>query len=122
RQFNPSFVPSTDAGASSKLTFRPPCSSSLQNNAMIRTSRLRVEALEDRLAPAYAGTLDPTYGVGGEVFFQNLLSNTGGQRAAVDPSGRVVVAYDYISVTRFTADGTADESFGTHGTVELHPP
>src|SRR5262249_52348001 len=77
---------------------------------------LRIEALEDRLAPA-AGDLDPTFGSGGVVAFP--AGQFLGPFAPL-PDGGVVVANgpnNTVGATllKFNADGTRDPGFGTGG-------
>lgn len=94
---------------------------------MIRP-RLRLNRLEDRLAPA-AGLLDPTFGAGGLVTtrFPNLSSDYG-RASVIDHQGRILVAgyvynaedYDF-AVARYSSSGALDTSFGGGaGTVTAH--
>src|SRR5262245_13514944 len=86
--------------------------------------RPRVHRLEDRLAPA-AGMLDPLFGVGGLVTTRFAVpSPDTGRAAAVDSLGRTVVAgYTFngmsnaFAITRYTAAGALDTSFGGTGIV-----
>jgi uncharacterized delta-60 repeat protein len=81
--------------------------------------RLRVEPLEDRLAPA-AGSLDPTFGTGG------IARTTAGvvSRLAAAPDGRVLALVQVgntgsYSVARFEPDGTLDSTYGTGGVAPV---
>jgi uncharacterized delta-60 repeat protein len=87
---------------------------------------LRPEPLEDRLAPAAAGTLDPSFGDGGIVSFPTDPENLTPIKSAVaQPDGRVVVVVqsnlpaDPLFAMRLMADGRADPAFGTSGKAEL---
>src|SRR5262245_8723352 len=83
----------------------------------------RLEALEDRLAPATVGALDPSFGAGGRV----VVPTNGSESAvAADSLGRVIVAGGVpgpgdsdVGVVRFTADGRPDPSFGADGLVAI---
>jgi uncharacterized delta-60 repeat protein len=96
---------------------------------MSRTrTALRAEALEDRLAPAAAGTLDPTFAAGGKLV---VATPGAGGPSAVDSLGRVIVAGSVgvpgnlgtesgdVVVLRFNPDGTPDTTFGTGGRVTI---
>src|SRR6185312_2412499 len=94
-------------------------------DTVMRPCLLSAEPLEDRLTPAAAGVLDPSFGSGGEVI---ALNNTfsRGQAVAVDQLGRVVVAGytagaggNDFAVLRFNPDGTPDTTFGTSGVETL---
>ncbi|MBN9518224.1 hypothetical protein J0H58_06850 [bacterium] len=83
-------------------------------------SSLRVEPLEDRLAPA--GDLDPTFGTGGVTRF------TSGKvlQLAPAPDGHILALVSgpndplaRTTVVRFDANGTLDTSFGTGGAVAV---
>src|SRR5262249_9446375 len=86
--------------------------------AMPRTRSLRVEPLEDRLAPA-AGDLDPTFGNAGIERF------TSGKAAhlAVVPDGRILALVNSgtnsLALERFGPDGAPDTTFGTGGVAAL---
>jgi uncharacterized delta-60 repeat protein len=93
-------------------------------NAMALQPDGKVVVLGDRLLARYEsdGTLDTTFGSGGEapVVFTNALDRTHG--LALQPDGRiVVVGYtwpstdDDFAVARFNPDGTPDTSFGING-------
>ncbi len=72
-----------------------------------RSIRLRIESLEDRLAPA-AGALDPTFGTGG------IQNSPAGPiyRLATVPDGRFLTLQGSGSVARFGPDGAVDVVFG----------
>lgn len=83
-----------------------------------------VERLEDRTLLAAAGSLDPTFGIGGKVTTA-LDGFDFGYALAVQADGKVLVAgktsadrlnYDFALV-RYSPDGTLDTSFGTGGVV-----
>lgn len=87
--------------------------------------RLRLVSLEDRITPA--GQLDPTFGVGGLVTTRIPYdSHDEGGATAVDNLGRAIVA-GYTSngsnidfaVSRYTAAGALDASFGGTGFVTI---
>jgi uncharacterized delta-60 repeat protein len=74
------------------------------------------------------GTLDPSFGAGGQV--QTPFPNTGGAiaiSAALEPDGKILVAGDAfpaggssgigVALARYNADGALDPSFGDHGLV-----
>src|SRR6516162_8162953 len=69
-----------------------------RNSGVLTMSRarpaLRVEPLEDRLAPALAGTLNPAFGTGGVALLPPDLSPSAFPYAVVapGPDGSVVVA------------------------------
>jgi uncharacterized delta-60 repeat protein len=94
--------------------------------------------LEDRLAPAVAGDLDPAFGTGGVVtvpfpnpfgqfFFQTPVANG----VAVQPDGRIVLVGTVpslnpnftggtdIGVSRLLPNGTPDPTFGALGRVVI---
>jgi uncharacterized delta-60 repeat protein len=88
---------------------------------------LRCEPLEDRLAPAASGDLDPTFGDGGRVVFEPVVTDPTGfpqdpdpTAVAVQPDGRIVVAGWFggsVWAARYTADGQLDPTFGVDGKV-----
>jgi uncharacterized delta-60 repeat protein len=73
------------------------------------------------------GTLDPSFGTGGEIFSESTPVIRKPTDVAVTPDGKVVVAgssyildeegYEEVGLTmsRYNADGTPDESFGPGG-------
>src|SRR5262245_34510895 len=76
---------------------------------MTRAARLRVEPLEDRLAPAAAGTLDPSFG-GGDGISNDVLGLC--LRFAFLPDGRYFTVNPGDGfVTRYNPDGSRDSSF-----------
>lgn len=84
-----------------------------------RSIRLRIEPLEDRLAPA-AGALDPSFGTGG------IVSITQGRvgQVAVVPDGRILAlvppnGFGPGALERFLPDGSPDPSFGSGGVAPL---
>ena len=89
-----------------------------------RTTRPRLEALEDRMLLA-AGDLDPTFGVAGKLVFNGtnglpLLRYNARNSLAVQSDGKIVVAdvnnqANGFSVARFNINGTIDTSFGVNG-------
>src|SRR5262245_30154942 len=88
-------------------TRRPPC-------------RPRVEALEERCAPA-AGFPDPAFGAGGKVTVP-FNGTVKAAAVAIDAQGRIVVAGStadqggrVFAVARLRADGSPDPTFGTAG-------
>src|SRR4051812_18629395 len=85
------------------------------------TSHLRplLERLEDRTAPAVAGSLDATFG-GGTVTTDLSHAPDSASAVALQPNGKVVVAGasgGLFLVARYNADGTLDHSFHSTGTV-----
>jgi len=77
-----------------------------------------VEAMEGRRLLS-AGSLDPTFGVGGKAYSSLFTPDA----SAVEPNGDVVVVgtkighngvYDF-AIARFTAKGAVDNSFGSGG-------
>ena len=95
---------------------------------MNRPTRLRLEALHDRVTPN-AGTLDPSFG--GDGIVTGSTSNFAADRAedvAVQPDGKIVaVGQTGFGVQqrpiafRFNADGTPDATFGGGDGVALPP-
>ena len=68
------------------------------------------------------GNLDPSFGSGGAVFTLATYAHAVG----VDSEGRILVAGEHIAsgvytstVTRLTADGTPDDTFGTSGQATI---
>lgn len=59
------------------------------------------------------GSLDPTFGVGGEVF----NSNSGGGNLALQPDGKILVTAG--SILRYKTDGNLDTTFDGDGTVQI---
>jgi uncharacterized delta-60 repeat protein len=83
-----------------------------------------LEILEDRITPN-AGSLDPNFGVGGQVLtaFNSSVGN-GANAVAMQADGKIVVAglsyqngIDKFAVARYTAAGALDTSFGTEGEI-----
>src|SRR5437868_2751992 len=77
----------------------------------------RLEALEDRLAPA--GALDLTFGADGKLTLPLSAGNDGVSAVVVQPDGKVVLAgfsdsgsKINFALVRCNADGTLDTSFG----------
>ena len=101
-------------------------------------TRLTAEPLDERVVPALAGDLDPTFGSGGRVVTQipvsaftsneaPLLGPKTAALAAAQPDGKVVVAFTIVgdrgnkdfAAIRLNPDGSQDPSFGINGlTVE----
>jgi uncharacterized delta-60 repeat protein len=87
--------------------------------------RLTLERLEDRVVPSSA--LDATFGTGGKVVANFQLPGSAQASAEViQPDGKIVVAgvvatdnYSNFGLTRSSADGTLDTSFGSGGKVAL---
>ncbi|HEX4611040.1 MAG TPA: hypothetical protein VH092_22810, partial [Urbifossiella sp.] len=82
------------------------------------TRRLRVESLEDRLTPASAGSLDPTFGNNGIASFTTAAV----ERLAVVPDGRILAlistgTFVPLTLERYEPNGAIDTSFGTNGAV-----
>jgi uncharacterized delta-60 repeat protein len=72
------------------------------------------------------GTLDRTFGSEGIVSTPIAAGFTGGSDLALQPDGRIVVTGSTdndFAVARYEADGSLDESFGTHGaeTTQIGP-
>jgi uncharacterized delta-60 repeat protein len=66
------------------------------------------------------GSLDTSFGAGGEATASFGTNDTRGFSLAVQPDGRVVVAGTAgggVAIVRFTPDGLLDTSFGTNGEV-----
>jgi uncharacterized delta-60 repeat protein len=92
---------------------------------------LRAEALEDRLAPASAGTIDPTFGTNGAAtlpdlgptIFTTAAVATGSDGSVVlvgtthSPTNTQSTTNTDFDVFRFTPSGQLDASFGTGGQV-----
>src|SRR5262245_1522703 len=95
-----------------------------------RRPKLSLELLEDRVVPA-AGTLDPSFGIGGLVTtnFSQGSNPSYDAASAVAADGKIVVAgYSYgssgganvdFAVARDNADGSLDTSFGTGGKMTI---
>ncbi|HEX4612357.1 MAG TPA: hypothetical protein VH092_29450, partial [Urbifossiella sp.] len=87
---------------------------------------LRLEQLEAREVPAFLGELDPTFGTGGVATVPAGIADFGLPQAAVDPTGRTVVAgvstAGGFAVARLTAAGALDTSFGSGGTATIPDP
>jgi uncharacterized delta-60 repeat protein len=81
-----------------------------------RSTRLRLEALEDRLTPSTGGLLDPTFGSGGQVL-SPLAGSTDTYAVTLQPDGKIVIGGTNASfiVGRYNADGSLDTSFGSGG-------
>lgn len=58
-----------------------------------------------------SGALDPTFGTGGKVTFDN----GGGTSLAIDSAGRILVAASGKDIERLNTDGTLDTTFGANG-------
>jgi uncharacterized delta-60 repeat protein len=95
-----------------------------------RPRPLRFESLEDRLAPAAAGDLDPTFGAWGRAALPPELAAWQFRPAAVavQSDGRVVVAgtvigvrqyYSDFAATRLLPDGRVDPTFWSGGWVRV---
>ena len=97
--------------------------------------RPRLEVLEDRWLPS-AGTLDPTFGLGGKVttdFGLRTSDQEGyGYAVARQDDGKIVAVGTYgdsyypgagggldFAVVRYNDDGTLDSSFGQNGRVTI---
>jgi uncharacterized delta-60 repeat protein len=88
---------------------------------MARRAVLKLETLNERIAPA-AGGLDPTFGTGGTVATPIGPGDDTGFSVAIDSIGRIVVAGrtfngsdSDFAVARYTIDGTLDTSFDGDG-------
>jgi uncharacterized delta-60 repeat protein len=81
-----------------------------ERTTVIRNSRLRVEPLEDRLAPA-AGQLVPTCSGDGIV---TLPRGSGATSSATYPDGRILAPVQG-GLERLLPDGSPDTTFGTGG-------
>jgi uncharacterized delta-60 repeat protein len=80
---------------------------------------LRAEALEDRLTPASPGDLDPSFGNGGMVNFQQSPAP---QALVALPDGSVVFYTNQLGnayVAKLRPDGTPDPAYGTAGKAPL---
>jgi uncharacterized delta-60 repeat protein len=82
--------------------------------------RPQLESLEE-LCLLSAGSLDPTFGTGGEVF-TDFTQDRQVSREVLQPDGKIVVAgsmtrYNGFSVARYNADGSPDLAFGQSGVV-----
>lgn len=68
------------------------------------------------------GTLDPTFGSGGETTRGNYGDSA--QGLAIDPAGNIVVAatiaYQKFAALRFTPQGALDHSFGVGGEADVN--
>ncbi|MDB5312374.1 MAG: hypothetical protein JWO38_6576 [Gemmataceae bacterium] len=86
-----------------------------------RAVTLNAEPLEDRLAPAAAGSLDPTFGTGGIVSLPR--QQVGGTAALSDGKFLAIVSQTVnpysVSLERFNANGTLDTTFGTGGSAAI---
>jgi uncharacterized delta-60 repeat protein len=88
-------------------------------------SALKLTALEDRLAPAAAGSLDPTFGTSGRTQIPFNLGGTNlddGRAVAVQPDGNIVIAGSvatiggtYFGVVRLQTNGQLDTTFSGSG-------
>jgi len=74
------------------------------------------------------GSLDTTFGTGGEVVNTGIVWSEVGQMVAIDSAGRIdVVGYSTVGTTtemavaRYLANGTLDTTFGNKGVVDLLP-
>src|SRR5438105_3505504 len=91
-----------------------------------RSFRPRLERLEDRLAPTgAAGSLDPTFGIGGKqtIDFGDMFTEEA-RGVAVQADGKIVAAGSSFqgfstgldfAVTRLNSDGSLDTTFGSGG-------
>src|SRR5262249_30704498 len=88
-------------------------------------SRLSVELLEDRLTPSTGGSLDPTFGSGGQVLSSFTNNSATANALTVQADGKIVIAggtraanskteSDFL-VARYNADGSLDTTFGSGG-------
>jgi uncharacterized delta-60 repeat protein/prepilin-type N-terminal cleavage/methylation domain-containing protein len=96
------------------------------------SSNLSYKVRVARLTPSLV--LDTTFGTGGfsaPASFPSGIGTTVGQKVAVDPSGRPVVAintiptaggFSSVAALRFTAGGALDTAFGTNGWTESRNP
>jgi uncharacterized delta-60 repeat protein len=102
---------------------------SLQQN-LFKPKNVLMTAMAMLLAPTliYAqtqsGTLDPSFGTGGQVTTDFAGGGSGAAALAIQPDGKIVAAgvrvVDYspdFAVARYNTDGTLDTSFGTGGLV-----
>lgn len=101
-------------------------SSSRCETALIYSSLISAMILFIFITPsAQAGTLDPTFGYGGEVVTDFGLSDYPA-KVLIQPDGKIVVAgyktpsFNYSPspvVARYNGDGSLDSSFGNNGVV-----
>ena len=80
------------------------------------STRLSLEALEDRVVPT-AGALDLTFGAGGRVVNLNIGEAFG---SVLQADGKIVAVGGFngdIIVARYNPGGSFDSSFGTNGLV-----
>lgn len=117
-----SFYRGLQSRSHARRTARP-CGKSPQRRPAVK---LRLEPLEDRTLPS-AASLDPTFGIGGEVITDFIGSGDDkGADAVVEPDGKLVVvgtstSYSSsvpesdVALARYNADGGLDTSFGTAG-------
>src|SRR6187549_3648577 len=87
---------------------------------MTRTSRIRIEQLEDRLTPNTAGMLDPSFGTGGVVHTGSVV------QVANVRDGRIFAlladpfsGFSPYTLRAFLPDGTLDTTFGSGGVVTV---
>jgi uncharacterized delta-60 repeat protein len=81
------------------------------------------ESLEERCALA-AGSLDPTFGIGG-IVTTDFLGQDESHSVAVQPDGKIIAAgrtTNHIAIARYHADGTLDTTFGDAGRVTINGP
>jgi uncharacterized delta-60 repeat protein len=78
---------------------------------------------------AVDGSLDTTFGTGGETIVSFGSGNSDAAGVAVDTAGHIVVADTYtpgypqpttFAVARLTGDGNLDSTFGTNGETTIH--
>lgn len=98
-----------------------------------RATLLRLEALEDRALLAVAGSLDPSFGMGGKALtdFSALMSpydfvglGGGSNPVSIQADGKVVVigftdAGGDFAVARYNTDGSLDTAFDTDGKLTV---
>ena len=97
-----------------------------QRPAARRREKLRFDVLEDRLAPATVGGLDPGFGRAGKVVTNMAGFGDVGWDVAVQKDGKTIVAGEAFltsgfdsafALARYNTNGTLDTTFGRGGKV-----
>ncbi|MSR55270.1 MAG: hypothetical protein EXS09_18585 [Gemmataceae bacterium] len=88
----------------------------------LRTPRLRLESLDERINPV-AGGLDPSFG-GGDGILNGLINMDRIDAVTMDAQGRIIVAGDgpgglSFTVVRLNTDGSYDTTFDVDGSANF---
>jgi uncharacterized delta-60 repeat protein len=91
------------------MSFRSPLTARRNSRPRTRCFRPRLQPLESRCQPN-AGTLDPTFGIGGQV-----AASTGGNAVLVQQWDNRIVVAGGTAIARYNSDGSLDSTFDGDG-------